>query len=129
MALATLDEATYHAELLESTERIAEILTSAEPALRVTTCPRLDSQRLWRCPWGRAHRWAHRITATRAQEPVDMSAVGLGLPATTTRYGAWLYSEVCLALRCPPRSSAHAGGRRAAAPLQGSTPNPGCARG
>ena len=91
MASAALDEATYHAELLESTERIAEILTSAEPALRVTTCPDWTLSDLT-LHVGRAHRWAQRIIETRAQKPIDMSVVHLGLPATTTRYGAWLCS-------------------------------------
>lgn len=91
MASATLDEATYHAELLESTERIAEILTSDEPALRVTTCPDWTLSDL-ALHVGRAQRWAQRITETRAQEPVDLSAVDLELPATTTSYGAWLCS-------------------------------------
>jgi uncharacterized protein (TIGR03083 family) len=91
VALAALDEATYHAGLLESTERIAEILTSAEPALWVTTCPDWTLSDL-ALHVGRAHRWAQRITETRAQKPIDMSAIDLGLPAITTRYGAWLCS-------------------------------------
>ena len=91
VASAALDEATYHAGLLESTERIAEILTSAEPALRVTTCPDWTLSDL-ALHLGRAHRWAQRIIETRAQKPIDMSAVDLGLPETTTRYGAWLCS-------------------------------------
>jgi uncharacterized protein (TIGR03083 family) len=91
MASAALDETTYHAELLESTERIAEILTNAEPALRVTTCPDWSLSDL-ALHVGRAHRWAQRIIETRAQEPVDISAVDLGLPATTTHYDAWLCS-------------------------------------
>ena len=41
---------------------------------------------------GRAHRWAQRITETRAQKPIDMSAVDLELPGTTSRYGPWLCS-------------------------------------
>jgi uncharacterized protein (TIGR03083 family) len=41
---------------------------------------------------GRAHRWAQRIIETAAQKPIDISAVHLGLPVTTTRYGAWLRS-------------------------------------
>ena len=89
MPLTVLDEATYHAELLESTDRIAEILSSAEPALRVTTCPDWTLSDL-ALHVGRAHRWAQRITETRAQKPIDMSALNLGLPATTSRYGAWL---------------------------------------
>ena len=89
MASAALDEATYHAELGESTERIAEILTSAEPALRVLTCPDWTLSDL-ALHVGRAHRWAQRIIATRAQEPVDMSTVDMELPATTTGYGGWL---------------------------------------
>ena len=91
VASAALDEATYHAGLLESTERIAEILTSAAPALRVTTCPDWTLSEL-ALHVGRAHRWAQRIIETRAQKPIDMSAVDMGLPATTTRYGAWLCS-------------------------------------
>jgi hypothetical protein len=88
---AALDEATYHAELLESTGRIAEILTSAEPALRVTTCPAWTLSDL-ALHVGRGHRWAQRITETRAQRPIDRSAVDLGLPATPSGYGAWLCS-------------------------------------
>ena len=91
VASAALDEATYHAGLLESTERIAEILTSAEPALRVRTCPDWTLSDL-ALHVGRAHRWVQRIIETRAQKPIDMSAVDLALPATTTRYGAWLCS-------------------------------------
>jgi uncharacterized protein (TIGR03083 family) len=91
VASATLDEATYHAGLLESTERIAEILTSAAPALRVTTCPDWTLSEL-ALHVGRAHRWAQRIIETRAQKPIDMSAVDMGLPTTTTRYRAWLCS-------------------------------------
>jgi len=89
VASAALGESAYHAGLLESTERIAAILTRAEPALRVSTCPDWTLSDL-ALHVGRAHRWAQRITETRAQEPIDMSAVDLGLPATTTRYGAWL---------------------------------------
>ena len=89
VASAAVDEATYHAGLLESTERIAEILTNAEPTLRVTTCPDWTLSEL-ALHVGRAHRWAQRIIETRAQKPIDMSAVDLGLPAPTTRYGAWL---------------------------------------
>ena len=91
MASAALDEETYHANLLESTERIAEILTSAEPALRVTTCPDWTLSDL-ALHVGRAHRWAQRITETRSEQPIDMSVLDLGLPAITTRYGAWLCS-------------------------------------
>jgi hypothetical protein len=56
VASPALDEATYHAGLLESTDRIAEILTSAEPALRVTTCPDWTLSDL-ALHVGRAHRW------------------------------------------------------------------------
>jgi uncharacterized protein (TIGR03083 family) len=91
MALAALDEATYLAELLDSTALIAEILTSAEPALRVTTCPDWTIGDL-ALHVGRAHRWARRITEERAQTPVDVSAVDLELPAAAGRYGAWLRS-------------------------------------
>jgi uncharacterized protein (TIGR03083 family) len=91
VASAALDEATYHVGLLESTERIAEILTSAEPDLQVTTCPDWTLNDLV-LHVGRAHRWAERLIEARAQEPIDMSAVDLGLPTTTARYGAWLCS-------------------------------------
>jgi uncharacterized protein (TIGR03083 family) len=91
VASAAVDAATYHAGLLESTERIAEILTSVEPALRVTTCPDWTLSDL-ALHVGRAHRWAQRIIQAKAQKPIDLSALDLGLPAITTRYGEWLCS-------------------------------------
>ena len=57
----------------------------------MTTCPDWTLSEL-ALHVGRAHRWAQHIIETRAQKPIDMSAVDMGLPATTTRYGAWLCS-------------------------------------
>ncbi|MGW3956724.1 maleylpyruvate isomerase family mycothiol-dependent enzyme [Streptomyces sp. NPDC004752] len=60
----------YRTEILAQTDLLRTLLTGADPAVRVPTCPEWNLGQLARHVGG-AHRWVETIVRTRATEPVS----------------------------------------------------------
>ncbi|WP_226365751.1 MULTISPECIES: maleylpyruvate isomerase family mycothiol-dependent enzyme [unclassified Pseudonocardia] len=69
----------YAAVLLSENDRLATLLTTADPATPVPTCPGWSLLQLLRHV-GRGHRWAARMVATGATEALDPREVPGGKP-------------------------------------------------
>ena len=68
---------------------MASVVTGADPALPVPTCPGWTIARMVK-HIGIAHRWAERIVATRSSQWINPRDLDVGLPAAEAAYGAWL---------------------------------------
>ena len=78
------------AEVLSSTDTLAEITSGADPAAPVPTCPEWTLRQLT-THVGRAHRWAATIVATRSAEPIPFREVPDGrLPDDPAERPGWL---------------------------------------
>jgi uncharacterized protein (TIGR03083 family) len=71
--------ANYQAALTEQNRLLAETMSSADPAIRIPTCPDWNMGQLMRHV-GRAHRWAAQIISTRADVNLDPRTVPDGRP-------------------------------------------------
>jgi uncharacterized protein (TIGR03083 family) len=78
------------AELLSSTDTLADISGGADPATQVPTCPEWTLRQL-STHVGRAHRWATAIVATQSAEPIPFREVPDGrLPDDPAERPGWL---------------------------------------
>jgi uncharacterized protein (TIGR03083 family) len=78
------------AELVSSTDTLADISSGADPATQVPTCPEWTLRQLI-THVGRAHRWAATIVATQATEPIPFREVPDGrLPDDPAERPGWL---------------------------------------
>jgi uncharacterized protein (TIGR03083 family) len=78
------------AEVLSSTDALADIISGADPATRVPTCPEWTLRQL-ATHVGRAQRWAATIVATRSAEPIPFREVPGGrLPDDPAERPGWL---------------------------------------
>ncbi len=85
-----LDTDRLLAEVASSTDTLAGLTSSADPATQVTTCPDWTLRQLV-THIGRAQRWAATIVATRAAEPIPFREVPGGrLPDDPADRPAWL---------------------------------------
>jgi uncharacterized protein (TIGR03083 family) len=69
--------------------RMAEVTEGAALDMPVRSCPDWDLARLIKHT-GIVHRWATATVATKATEPVAVSALDAGLPADVAGYPRWL---------------------------------------
>ncbi|HSR86095.1 MAG TPA: maleylpyruvate isomerase family mycothiol-dependent enzyme [Streptosporangiaceae bacterium] len=81
---------SYFAEIQASAARLAEIVSTHDPDLRVPTCPDWTLRQLG-THVGRVHRWAAAIVASRATERIPFDSVPDGkYPAAAEDRAAWL---------------------------------------
>jgi uncharacterized protein (TIGR03083 family) len=69
--------------------RLAALISDADPAAPVLTCPEWTLARMTR-HLGIVHRWAEYIVRTRAPGRVNQRDIDAGLPATEDAYPGWL---------------------------------------
>jgi uncharacterized protein (TIGR03083 family) len=87
---ALIDTDRLLAEILSSTDALADITGGADPATRVPTCPDWSLRQLT-THVGRAHRWAATIVATESAEPIPFREVPDGrLPGDPAERPGWL---------------------------------------
>ncbi len=87
---AVIDTDRLLAEVVSSTDTLADISDSADPAAQVPTCPDWTLRQLI-THVGRAQRWATAIVATRSAEPIPFREVPDGrLPDDQAERSGWL---------------------------------------
>jgi len=87
---AVIDTDRLLAEVASSTDTLADISDSADPAAQVPTCPDWTLRQLI-THVGRAQRWATAIVATRSAEPIPFREVPDGrLPDDPAERSGWL---------------------------------------
>lgn len=88
--MATLPAELYYAEIEASTAMLAVVVDSADPELRIPTCPDWTLRQL-ATHVGRAERWAAEIVTVRSDKFIDFAAVPDGkLPKDEAERGRWL---------------------------------------